>query len=155
MNTETANGMQVTLEQWIPEAFPQQIAGVSEHRARTSQSPENGQDWTETDQALYAKFLDSWKNRKSKTDLNGLSMKMLRECFLQTEDSTICQSSLKWTDLGTIVNGRISTQNGSSHKTGSAYILSDILEDSVPQKYYLSVSDGLTECRPSKPMPPD
>ena len=106
--------------------------------AKTSALQENEQDWTETDQALYEKFLDSWKNKKKKTDLNGLSMKMLRECFLQTEDLTIYQSSLKWTDLGTISNGRISTQNGSSLKTGSAYTLSDILEDSVPQKYFLS-----------------
>ena len=93
---------------------------------------------TETDQALYEKFLDSWKNKKSKTGLNGLSMKMLRECFLQTEDSTIYRSSLKWTDSGTIANGRISTQNGMSRKTGSAYTLSDILEDTVDQKYFLS-----------------
>lgn len=138
MNTETENGMQATLGQWMPEACQKQIVGHSAHRVRTSQSPENEQGWTETDQALYEKFLDSWKNKKSKTDLNGLSMRMLRECFLQKEDSTICQSSLKWTDLGTILNGRILTQNGSCHKTGSAYTISDILEDSVEQKYFLS-----------------
>lgn len=44
MNTETANGMQMTLEQWMPEVFPQQIAGVSEHLARISQSPVSEQD---------------------------------------------------------------------------------------------------------------
>lgn len=132
------NGMQMTLEMWMPEACPKQTVGASARHVRTSQWPESEQDWTETDQVLYGKFLDSWKNKKGKTDLNGLSMKMLRECFLQTEDSTIYQSSLKWTDLGTISNGRISTQNGSSLKTGSAYTLSDILEDSVDEKYYLS-----------------
>lgn len=138
MNTEMANGIQMTLEMWMPDACPQQTVGRSEHHVRTSLSQGNEQDWTETDQALYAKFLDSWKNKKSKTDLNGLSMKMLRECFLATKDSTICQSSLKWTDLGMISNGRISTQNGSFLKIGSAYTLSDILEDSVPEKYFLS-----------------
>ena len=135
MNTEMANGIQMTLEMWMPEVFQKQTVGTLERHARTFRSQESGQDWTDTDQALYEKFLDSWKNKKSKTDLNGLSMRMLRECFLQTEDSTICQSSLKWTDLGTISNGRISTQNGSFHKTGSAYTLSDILEDSVEQKF--------------------
>lgn len=128
----------MTLETWMPEACPKQTVGAFERHARTSLSQENERDWTETDQALYAKFLDSWKNRKSKTDLNGLSMKMLRECFLATKDSTICQSYLKWTDSGTISNGRISTQNGSFHKTGSAYTLLDILEDSAEQKYFLS-----------------
>ena len=138
MNTEMVNGIQMTLEQWMLEACPKQTVGALERLARISPLQENGQDWTVTDQALYEKFLDSWKNKKNKTDLNGLSMRMLRECFLQTEDSTICQSSLKWTDLGTILNDRISTQNGSFHKTGSAYTLSDILEDSVEQKYFLS-----------------
>ncbi len=120
------NGIQMTLEQYMPEIFQTQTAGHLEHLVRTSVLPENEQDSKETDQDLYAKFLDCWKNKKSKTDLNGLSMKMLRECFLQTEDSTIYQSSLKWTDLGTISNGRISTQNGISHSTGSAYTLLDI-----------------------------
>lgn len=138
MNTETENGTQVTLEQWMPEACPKQTVGHSAHHAKISVLPEREQDWTEIDQDLYKKFLESWKNKKKKTDLNGLSMRMLRECFLATEDSTICQSSLKWTGLGTISNGRISTANGSCHKTGSAFILSDILEDTVPKKYFLS-----------------
>ena len=132
------NGMQKILDQSMQKMFQEQSAGVSEHHAKISVLQEEGQDLTETDQALYEKFLDSWKNKKSKTGLNGLSMKMLRECFLQTEDSTIYRSSLRWTDSGTIVNGRISTQNGMSRKTGSAYILSAILEDTVDQKYFLS-----------------
>ena len=94
------NGTQMTLEQWMPQACPKQTAGVSEHHARTFQLQENVQDWEETDRALYEKFLDSWKNKKRKTDLNGLSMKMLRECFLATTDSIIYQSSLKWTRGG-------------------------------------------------------
>ena len=101
------NGMQMTLEEWMSEACPKQSAGPSEHRVRIFQFPGNDKDLRETDQVLYAKFLDSWKNKKRKVDPNGLSMKMLRECFLQTEDSTICQSSLKWTDLGRIWKGRI------------------------------------------------
>ena len=132
------NGTQMTLEQWMSEVFPKQTVGRSEHRAKTLVSLENEQDLMGTEVASYEKFLDSWKNRKKKTDLNGLSMRMLRECFLATEDSTIYQSSLKWTDSGTISNGRILTVNGSCHKTGSAYTLSDILEDTVQEKYFLS-----------------
>ena len=132
------NGTQMILNQSEPNNYQKQNVGDSERLAKISVLPDCVKDYPETDQALYEKFLDSWKNKKNKTDLNGLSMRMLRECFLQTEDSTICQSSLKWTDLGTISNGRISTQNGSFHKTGSAYTLSDILEDSVEQKYFLS-----------------
>ena len=138
MNIEMESGTQVTLDQFAEMTFPEQTVGALERPAKTLALQESEQDWEETDRALYEKFLDSWKSKKSKTDLNGLSMKMLRECFLQTEDSTICQSSLKWTDLGTISNGRILTQNGSCPKTGSAYTLLDILEDSVPEKYFLS-----------------
>ena len=132
------SGTQMTLEQWMPEACPKQIVGVLEHHVKILALQEKELDWTETDRALYEKFLDCWKNKKKKTDLNGLSMKMLRECFLATEDSTICQSSLKWTNLGMISNGKILTVNGSSPKTGSAFTLSDILEDTVPGKYFLS-----------------
>ena len=138
MNTETESGTQVTLGTCVRQSYRMQTAGALERRARISQSQGNEKDWKGTDQVLYERFLDSWKNSKKKIDLNGLSMKMLRECFLATEDLTIYQSSLKWTDLGTISNGKISTADGSSHKTGSAYTLSDILEDTVPQKYYLS-----------------
>ena len=132
------NGMQMTSETLNQETCQQPIAGALARHAKISPWPENEKDSTETDRALYEKFLDSWKNKKSKTDPNGLSMKMLRECFLATEDSTIYQSSLKWTDLGTISNGKISTANGSFPKTESAYTLLDILEDSVQEKYFLS-----------------
>ena len=138
MNTETENGTQVILGTCVRQSFRMQTAGALEHHARTSQSQGSEKECLETDQALYEKFLESWKNSKKKTDLNGLSMKMLRECFIATEDLTSYQSSLEWTDLGTISNGKISTAYGSFHKTGSAYTLSDILEDMVPQKYYLS-----------------
>ena len=66
MNTEMANGIQMTLEMWMPEAYPQQTAGASEHHARTSLSQGNEQDWTETDRVLYEKFLDSWKTKRAR-----------------------------------------------------------------------------------------
>lgn len=132
------NGMRATSKELMQEIYQKPIAGVSERPAKISALPESEQDLTETDQALYEKFLDCWKNKKKKTDLNGLSMKMLRECFLLTEDSTIYQSSLSWTGLGTISNSRISILPGLSLKIGNAYTLSDILEDSVDEKYFLS-----------------
>lgn len=78
MNIEMGNGMQMTLEMYMHQSYQEQTAGALEHHVRTSLLPENGQDWTETDQALYEKFLDSWKSKKSKTDLNGLSMKNVK-----------------------------------------------------------------------------
>ena len=52
---------------------------------------------------------------------------------------TTSQYLWKWTNWGTTVNGRFSTQRISeSPRTGSACILSDILEQKVDQKYFLS-----------------
>ena len=47
--------------------------------------------------------------------------------------------SLSWTRSGTMRNGRLSTVKISEYrKTGSGCSLSDILEESVPEKYFLS-----------------
>ena len=132
------NGTQMTLEMWMPEACPVQNAGVSGRPVRISLLQAGGKGLEGTEASLYGKFLDCWKNKKKKADPNGLSMKTLRECFLATGDSTICQSSLNWTGSGMILNGRISTVHGSSHRTGSGYTLLDILEEEVPEKYFLS-----------------
>ena len=56
MNTETENGTQVTLEQWMPEACPKQTVGHSAHHAKISALPERERDWTEIDQVLYENF---------------------------------------------------------------------------------------------------
>lgn len=69
------SGTSVISEMQMPETYQKQTVGASARHVRTSQWPESEQDWTETDQVLYGKFLDSWKNKKSKTDLNGLFMK--------------------------------------------------------------------------------
>lgn len=119
--------------------FQERNVGHSEHLVKTSLSLENEKDCRETDQALWEKFLDYWRKEKRKIDLHGLSMKMLRECFLPTEDLTTSQSSLKWTDLGTIVNGKIYIANGTCRNTESGFTLSDILEKEVGQKYFLSM----------------
>lgn len=54
------------------------------------------------------------------------------------EEATTLKSSIHWMNLGTMSSGKISTQNGSYHKTGSEYTLLDILEDEVDAKYFLS-----------------
>ena len=106
--------------------------------AKISALPGEEQDLTEKEVALYEKFLESWKSSKKKINPHGLSTKTLRECFLATEDLISYQSSLKWTDSGTISSGKISTQDGSFRKIGSAYTLLDVIEEEVNDKYFLS-----------------
>ena len=55
------------------------------------------------------------------------------------EDGISPDFSLSWTKTGTMQNGKFSTQNISeSHKTENVVWLSDILEEEVDQKYFLS-----------------
>ena len=54
-------------------------------------------------------------------------------------DMTSCQSSLQWMDWGMTLNGRLSTQKIlESRRIGKECTLSDILENVVASKYYLS-----------------
>ena len=138
MNTSMKNGTQEMFEQLTLPIFQEPTAGLSEHHAKIFQSQVGEQDLTEKEAALYEKFLESWKSSKKKIKTHGLSTKTLRECFLVTEDLTFYQSSLKWTDSGTISSGKISTRDGSFHKIGSAYTLLDVIEEEVDDKYFLS-----------------
>ena len=139
MNTSTENGTNKTFEQLELPICQLLTAGPSEHHAKTFQSQGNEQDLTEREAALYKKFLESWKKQKKKINPHGLSMKTLRGCCLATEGLTSCQSSLKWTDSGTMQNGRLSIQDGSFRKIGSEYMLLDIIEEDVDAKYFLSM----------------
>ena len=138
MNTSMENGTQEMFEQLTLPIFQEPTAGLSERHAKTSQLQAGEQGSQETEAALCERFLESWKKQKKKIDPHGLSMKMLKECCLLAEDSTFCQSSLKWTDSGTMQNGKLSIQDGSFHKIGSAYTLLDVIEEEVDDKYFLS-----------------
>lgn len=67
-----------------------------------------------------------------------LSWRMLKLSYPAMEDGILQGSSLKWTKSGTMLNGQFSTLPMSSLKTEKESILSDILEEQVPDKYFLS-----------------
>ena len=139
MNIEMENGIQMTLDQWMPEIFQKLIVGASEHPARTSLSLESEPGLVETDHPSFERYFESVGKSGKRIDPNGLSMKMLKECYQATEDLTSLGFSLKWGGWGTISNGLISTANITEYpRTGKEYILLDILEPKAPQKYFLS-----------------
>lgn len=80
MNTETENGTALIFDRSGQAMFPELTAGASEHLVRTSRLQENEQGLTETEAALSEKCSAFLANLKKKTDPNGLSTKMLREC---------------------------------------------------------------------------
>lgn len=67
-----------------------------------------------------------------------LSWKMLRLCYPAMEGGILQKSCLKWEKSGTMLSGQFSTLPMSSLKTEKESILSDILEEQVPDKYFLS-----------------
>ena len=139
MNTETRNGMQMTLEQFMPPTSRQPTAGASDSLARISALPENRSAFTATVQACFSElctFLD--KPRKQRNPLT-CSLRTLRICLVLMEDGISPDFSLSWTKTGTMRSGRFSTLNTSaSRRTENVVLLSDILEVEVPQKYFLS-----------------
>lgn len=110
MNIEMVNGIATTSELPGQMNFLEQIAGASEHHARTSQLQGEEQDLMENAVVSFEKYFDSLKKRGKKIDLNGCSMKMLRECYQATEDLTTLPFSLQWMNWGTIANGKLLTQ---------------------------------------------
>ena len=136
-----ANGMQMTLDEWVPEAFLTPIAGVSDLRAKTSQSAEIGKDLTATRADSFWKSSDSSKKPPKKIDPNGCSLKMLGGFLVATGEQTSLKSSIGWTTLGTMRNGSLSTANILAYlRTENECTLSDILEDTVSEKYFLSAN---------------
>lgn len=90
------------------------------------------------DQALSVKYLGSLK-KKQKISPSGWSTKTLRECYQATTDMTSYPYFLQWMDWGMTLNGRLSTQKIlDSLRIGRESTLSDILENVVANKYYLS-----------------
>ena len=77
-----------------------------------------------------------WRKYK---DLNIFSLRTSRDCFHTMEKELSAQSSRLFMNWGTMQNGRCLTAKISeSRKTGKGCSLSDILEESVDEKYFLS-----------------
>ena len=139
MNTGTENGMPLISDMFGQMMFLEPTAGVSEHLVKISASQENELDLTETEAPSFERYFALSGKQGKKIDLNGLYMKMLRECLAATEDMTSLPFSLKWTNSGMISHGRFSTASITPfHRTGKGSILLDILEPEVESKYFLS-----------------
>ena len=93
----------------------------------------------ETRSGLFYEIARLLEGREEKIDPNGFSLKMLKTSLTSTGDWTSSISSIHWTRSGMILNGTcIIPKITESPKTGSACILSDILEQEVEEKYFLS-----------------
>ncbi len=73
-----------------------------------------------------------------KSDHLFYSLKTLKGCYLTMKGKPLESSFKRWMNWGTMSNGNCLTASISFHKIGKGSSLSDILEDQVAEKYYLS-----------------
>ena len=100
MNTETENGMQMTLEECTPMIFRKQTVGVSDFHAKTSQLQENNLDFKETVQACFSELCTLSDSSKKKINPLTFSLRTLRICLVLMEDGISPNCSLKWSRGG-------------------------------------------------------
>ena len=102
---------------------------------RMSVLPENEQDFVEREVVCSLRLSGYYE----KNNLGLYSLKMLEDSLAATEDGTLPEFSLNWSMLGTHVNGKYVTQKiTESPRTEKGCLLSDILEDQAPDRYFLS-----------------
>lgn len=94
------NGTQMTLEEYMPETFQGQIAGVSDSRVRTSPLQENSLDFKGTVQACFSELCTLSDNSKKKIDPLTFSLRTLKICLVLMEDGISPDCSLKWSRGG-------------------------------------------------------
>ena len=133
------NGSQMTFEQLTLPIFPELTCGASDSLVRTSALPESKSDFTETVQACFSELCTFLDSKKKKRDPLTCSLRMLKIFCLLMEDGISPDFSLKWIGGGTMQNGVFSTlKTLEYHRTENAVSLSDVLEEEVDERYFLS-----------------
>lgn len=94
------SGTQMTLEDYMPKTFQEQIAGVSDSHVRTSPLQENSLDFKGTVQACFSELCTLSDNSKKKIDPLTFSLRTLRICLVLMEDGILPDCSLKWSRGG-------------------------------------------------------
>ena len=139
MNILMENGIP-TISQLLQELLSQEpIVGASDSHAKILVSQESKEDLKETEVHSFSELCTFLKNFRKQINPNGCSLKMLKTLLAYTGDSILDGYSLKWQKGGTMRNGESSTLKTMEFpKTESECSLSDILEQEVDEKYFLS-----------------
>lgn len=118
---------------------PARTFGHSAFPVRTYRRPANKEGLPVNGVDFSLRLSDYLQGRARKIDPNGLSLKMLKIFCLLDEVLTLPECFVRWEKLGMSVNGSFSTVKISAcRRTGKECLLSDILEESVSEKYFLS-----------------
>lgn len=94
------NGTQMTFEEFMPETFQKQTAGVSDSPVRTYPLQENKPDFKGTVQACFSELCTLSDNSKKKINPLTFSLRTLKICLVLMEDGISPDCSLKWSRGG-------------------------------------------------------
>lgn len=94
------NGMQMTLEECMPETFQKQTVGASDSPVRTYPLQENKPDFKEAVQACFSELCTLSDSSKKKINPLTFSLRTLRICLVLMEDGISPDCSLKWSRGG-------------------------------------------------------
>ena len=130
--------MKKTSPKSVPKAYQMSIFGQADSLARMSQWRGKGEDYTENELACFLSLFDSSENEVT-INPDGLSLKMLRESFPLAEAGILPLFYVNWPHWGTVWNTRLSIPKTTVYpKAESVCTLSEILQEEVPEKYFLS-----------------
>ena len=133
--TQKGSGIVVMQEQLNQNECQILIYSVQDFLARHSLSPESGED-LQMPEELCSSRLPDWLQT---SDLRISSLKMFPDCFRMTKAGRFTPSSVHYLSWGTVWNGKCLTARIlESPNPENGCILSDILIEDVPEKYYLS-----------------
>lgn len=94
------NGTQMTLEEYMPETFQKQIAGVLDSHVKISPLQENSLDFKGTVQACFSELCTLSDSSKKKIAPLTFSLRTLKICLVLMEDGISPDCSLKWSRGG-------------------------------------------------------
>lgn len=97
MNIGMENGMQMTLQEYAPETFPEPTSGAQDSLVKISALPENKSDFKATVQACFSDLCTLSDSSGKKIDPLIYSLRTLRICLALMEDGISPGCSLKWT----------------------------------------------------------
>lgn len=125
----------MTQEKLYPNSYPISTFLLEDFPVSLSQSPEQEKDLTIQEERCFLRLLELLPLK----NLSISSSKMFPVCLTTTKAGHLKQSSVHWMAWGIMCAGRYLTAKISeflSHEIECS--LSDILEDNVPEKYFLS-----------------
>ena len=125
----------MTQEKLYPNSYPISTFLLADFPVNPSQSQEREKDLTIQEERCFSRLLELLPLK----NLSISSSKMFPVCLTTTKAGHLKQSSVHWMAWGMMCAGRYLTAKISEYPNQEIECsLSDILEDNVPEKYYLS-----------------